>query len=551
MNLRHQRYLVLCFVVASVSVGFGQGGAPAAWTTTVTDIDTSPELTIEWLAGEGEMEVMVEGVESVWPEGEADEYFRPQFHFTSPANWINDPNGTFFADGLYHLYYQHNPWGTQWGNMHWGHATSPDLFHWTHHPLALTMETHCGGDHCFSGMCYVDTGNVSGLQVGAQAPVLAFYTVCSVTTGAQSQWLAFSVDGGYTFEPVAGNPILPADYGDDFRDPKVFWHAASNAFVMAVYRSGQTAFYRSTDLLSWTFSSETSGEPWFECPDLFALDAPDGSTAWVLLDASGKYALGDFDGYAFQQWGEGMRNELGTDFYATATWENEPNGRRIQVAFSGFGGYPATGFTNHITLPTELTLEWVQGELRLCKRPVEELAALLTEGTEHSASLVAGDSWMLPPFDQRELRIRYQVHNASVDAAWRLNFRGQTWHYDHLTGTLTWTGNDPWESSSAVVAPFAWGPMAGELISDRSSLEHFAGIPASVVADVDAPSPEQPQARLVPPGSAIPTTCNNPRLWSPLGTVLPAQRFPSTTGMVLLQCGASTVPPVRIVVAPH
>ncbi|WP_116248599.1 glycoside hydrolase family 32 protein [Nocardiopsis sp. FIRDI 009] len=242
---------------------------------------------------------------------------RPQLHFTPAENWMNDPNGLVYHDGRYHLYFQYNPEGDQWGNMSWGHATSPDLIHWEQQPLAIPYTDQ---EHVFSGGVVFDEHNTSGLGTAQNPPLVAVYTSAytdaSDRPGIQAQSLAYSLDGGYTWERYEGNPVL--DIGDpDFRDPKVFWYEEGGYWVMAaVVATDHTVhFYRSDDLLEWEFLSDfgpahADGGIW-EVPDLFELpvDGDPDDTRWVLVvnlnpgsvagGSGAQYFVGDFDGTTF------------------------------------------------------------------------------------------------------------------------------------------------------------------------------------------------------------------------------------------------------------
>ncbi|MBC9822611.1 GH32 C-terminal domain-containing protein [Terrabacter sp. MAHUQ-38] len=241
------------------------------------------------------------------------EQYRPQFHYTPAKNWMNDPNGLVFYQGEYHLFYQHNPSGNQWGNMSWGHAVSPDLVHWTELPVAIPQDDQ---EMIFSGSAVIDTNNTSGFGTRENPPMVAVYTRLDKATGVQSQALAYSTDRGRTFTKYAGNPVI--DIGSrDFRDPKVFWYEQGHEWIMSVALSAErkVAFYRSSDLKSWEHLSDfgpagATGGVW-ECPDLFPLpvDGDRKKTKWVLLvninpggiagGSANQYFTGSFDGTRF------------------------------------------------------------------------------------------------------------------------------------------------------------------------------------------------------------------------------------------------------------
>lgn len=242
---------------------------------------------------------------------------RPQFHFTARRGWLNDPNGLVWYEGEYHLFFQHNPYGWDWGNMHWGHAVSPDLVHWTELGEALTPRRY--EDWCFSGSAVVDRDNTSGFGRRGSHPLVLAYT----STG-RGECVAFSNDRGRTWTEFEGNPVVK----HAGRDPRLLWHAATDRWVMAVYdeTGGRKAivFHSSTDLKQWREESRIDG--FYECPDLFelAVEGHPGRTFWVLYGADGEYLLGRFDGKSFTPVGPGKQRLWHGDFYAAQTFSNTP-----------------------------------------------------------------------------------------------------------------------------------------------------------------------------------------------------------------------------------
>jgi levanase len=240
------------------------------------------------------------------------EPYRPQFHYTPQQNWMNDPNGPIYYKGKYHLFFQYNPSGSTWGNISWGHAVSPDLVHWTELPLAIPQDD---SEYIFSGGVVYDKNDTSGLGTSSDGPLVAIYTSAQKASGIQEQALAYSNDGGLTWTKYAGNPVLNLN-STSFRDPKVFWYAPGNDWVMVVALSDQhkVSIYTSTDLKSWTHQSDfgpagATGGQW-ECPNLVPLTVKGtNQTKWVLVVginpggyASGsadQYFVGDFDGSTF------------------------------------------------------------------------------------------------------------------------------------------------------------------------------------------------------------------------------------------------------------
>ncbi|MFW5773456.1 MAG: glycoside hydrolase family 32 protein, partial [Tangfeifania sp.] len=238
------------------------------------------------------------------PDEYYDELYRPQFHFTPEKNWHNDPNGLVYYDGEYHLFYQYNPHGKEWGYMHWGHAVSTDLVHWEHLPVALYPDENSEDkERCtaFSGSAIVDENNLLGKQQGEEKTLVAFYT--SQHCG---QRIAYSTDKGRTWKKYEGNPIIGYDETDDARDPKVFWHGPSEKYVMVLYRktsedekSKGVSVYTSENLVNWEWKSHVYG--FYECPDLVPIQVKNRpeETKWVLFDGDGSYIIGNFDGEEF------------------------------------------------------------------------------------------------------------------------------------------------------------------------------------------------------------------------------------------------------------
>lgn len=328
------------------------------------------------------------------------ERYRPQVHFTPAVNWMNDPNGLVYHDGEYHLFYQYNPYGIQWGNMSWGHAVSENLVHWTHLPVAIPEQE---GEMAFSGSAVVDHGNTSGLGTAGNPPMVAIFTGHHPAEGLQTQDLAYSTDRGRTWTRYEGNPVL--DIGaSDFRDPNVFWYAPEEKWVMIVALSPQrkVQFYESPNLKEWSLMSEfgPAGVPvgMWECPDLFQLpvEGRPGETRWVLQvdinpgsvagGSGGQYFVGDFDGTTFTP--DTSRNskvnwvDYGPDFYAAIDWANLPaaDGRTIWVGWMNNWQYaqdlPTYPWRSAQSIPRRLALREGPDGLRMVQHPVTELQQL-------------------------------------------------------------------------------------------------------------------------------------------------------------------------------
>jgi len=308
------------------------------------------------------------------------EKWRPQFHFTSRRGWNNDPNGLVFYNNEYHLFYQHNPYGTMWGNMHWGHAVSKDLIHWNEIGEALFAQKDFT---IFSGSAVVDRENSSGFQTGAENVLVAAFTANwdnRAGRSFQQQHLAYSNDRGRTWQMYDHNPVLGVQeekWNTPYnRDPKVFWFAGGGHWVMALYEQIGISIYTSQNLKDWTYQSHTEG--FYECPELFELvvDSDPARRKWVIMSASGSYVIGDFDGKKFI-WESGKHWYTDGALYAAQTFNNIPaaDGRRIQIAWGRIAS-PDMPFNQMMLFPTSLSLRTTPDGLRLFCEPVKEIEKL-------------------------------------------------------------------------------------------------------------------------------------------------------------------------------
>lgn len=318
------------------------------------------------------------------------EKYRPTYHFSPQYGWMNDPNGMVYNDGEYHLYYQHNPYGSRWSNMNWGHAVSKDLVKWEYQPEAIAPDSL---GSIFSGSAIIDKHNTAGF---GENTLIAIYTSAGKV---QSQSIAYSTDNGRTFTKYDQNPVLSDPKIVDFRDPKVFWHNKSNQWVMSLATSQTISFYGSKNLKQWEKLSEFGegigdhGGVW-ECPDLFPLRY-NGQDKWVLLvsinpggpngGSATQYFLGDFDGKNFKPdmslpypiW-----IDYGRDNYAGVSWSNIPetDGRRLFIGWMSNWDYanfvPTINFRSASTLPRELKISNNGKHLVLADYPVKEIDQL-------------------------------------------------------------------------------------------------------------------------------------------------------------------------------
>lgn len=322
------------------------------------------------------------------------EKYRPAYHHTPLYGWMNDPNGMFYKDGLWHLYYQQNPYGSKWQNMTWGHASSPDLIHWTHHPAAIEPD---GLGSIFSGSCAIDSTDTTGHGTGT---VMAMYTSAGAS---QVQSLAWSTDGGMTFKKYAANPVITLD--SEARDPNFFWNSTTNEWnlVLAHALEHEMLIFSSPDMKKWTLQSSFgkglgAQEGVWECPDLFQLPV-DGTdqTKWVLLcnlnpggpfGGSGiQYFTGDFDGHEFTPDKDANGYvatkwlDFGKDNYAMVSWSDAPQNRRTLIGWMSNWQYaaeiPTMQFRSANTLPREIGLfKGNDGQVYASTVPSPEVDAL-------------------------------------------------------------------------------------------------------------------------------------------------------------------------------
>ena len=413
------------------------------------------------------------------------EALRPQLHVSARRGWVNDPNGMVFADGEYHLFFQHNPLGWNWGNMHWGHAVSRDLLHWQELGDALAPDRF---GPMFSGSGVVDRKDTSGLGKGGRPPLLFFYTAAGDPT---VQGLASSTDLGRTLVKYETNPIL-GQITPGNRDPKVFWHEPTRRWVMVLYieRPNEPKaearqaiqFLTSPDAKAWTRESITDG--FFECPDLFELpvDGDPARTKWVLTAASSEYMLGRFDGKRFTPESPKLPGHRGKGFYAAQTFADIPaaDGRRIQIGWLQAPS-PGMAFNQCQSLPLSLSLRTTTDGLRLAREPVKELEKLRLRS--HHAGPLTVRPGQTNPMDAvkgelLELRAEFAP---GPDSLVHFDVRGVPITYDAAKGELDVHG-------VRAPAPPREGKIRLTLYADRTAFEVFVNdgltyVPIPVIPD--------------------------------------------------------------------
>ncbi|KLU01375.1 Sucrose-6-phosphate hydrolase [Rhodopirellula islandica] len=388
---------------------------------------------------------------------------RPQFHFTQKVGWINDPNGMVYHDGTWHFFFQHNPVSLPWGNMTWGHATSQDLLHWEQQPNKLFPKTMATGN-CFSGGATVDKHNTSGW---GENTLVAFLT----DTGS-GEAVTYSNDGGKTFQWYEGNPIVK----HQGRDPKVIWYTYDDAdtplneaakelgghWVMVVYdehpEHGQNAaFYTSINLKDWTLQSHLPG--YFECTELFELpiDSDQANSRWVVFAADAKYAIGSFDGKTFTPEHVGKHQVHWGNYYASQTFDNTPDGRRIQM---GWLRINAPGpYNQHFSFPHELSLRTTEDGVRMFAQPIDEIEALRSNRHQLPPQDLTADEAISLPVGSDLLDVQCTIEIGTASSL-ELTVAGRTIRYDAKTQNLNETPLNPVD-----------GKISVRVLADRSLTE--------------------------------------------------------------------------------
>lgn len=452
------------------------------------------------------------------------EKFRPVYHHTPAYGWMNDPNGMFYKDGVYHLYFQYNPYGSVWANMHWGHSTSTDLMHWNFEGSAIVPDAWGA---IFSGSCVVDHNNTAGFGKDA---VIAFYTSAKASPwgDVQSQSMAYSLDNGKTFVKYEGNPILTSSE-KDFRDPKVFWYAPGKHWVMMLAVGQHMEIYSSVNLKEWKKESEfgamqgAHGGVW-ECPDLVEIPV-EGTREkkWVLIcnlnpggpfgGSAAQYFVGSFDGKKFVNESPTQTKwmDWGKDNYATVTWNNAPDGRCIALGWMSNWQYannvPTRQYRSANTLARDLTLYREGQELYLKSTPSVEVKKARGKKVSIPSFRVSEKHEIVNLFEDNqgayEVEILIQNAGASKIAFCLLNDKGEkvSMYYDlnrkqfvmdrSESGTVDFSKDFP----AVTVAPANVDKeLTLRLFVDRSSIEAFGEDGKFVMTNLVFPS--QPYVKM-------------------------------------------------------
>jgi fructan beta-fructosidase len=473
------------------------------------------------------------------------EQFRPQFHFSPAAHWMNDPNGLVFYKGEYHLFYQYYPDSNVWGPMHWGHAISNNLVNWKHMPAALFPDSL---GYIFSGSAVADVKNTSGLGTPENPPLVAIFTYhdpVGEKKGSltfQNEGLAYSKDAGRSWIKYAANPVLKNPGIRDFRDPKVIWHEESGKWVMILAVHDRIHLYSSPDLIHWSFLSEfgqgtgAHGGVW-ECPDLFRMKVKGtNDMKWVMLvsinpggpngGSATQYFVGNFDGTRFINESKEIGwVDWGRDNYAGVTWSNisASDGRRLFIGWMSNWQYanvvPTTVWRNAMTLPRELELMHTEEGYLLVSNPARELEILRTEKTQvyeelHGSEKVRDVFIDSINLGQCELIFDFEQSGPSVDSFGiilqnAVNEKlviGYSVRHHELFVDRTSAGMSGFSGSFAGIAkaPYkADKKMQFHIFLDASSAELFVDHGCRVLTNLVFPTVRYNQLKVFSPGGSV------------------------------------------------
>ncbi len=398
------------------------------------------------------------------------EKYRPQFHFTAKKNWLNDPNGLFYYNGTYHLFFQYMPPHRPGAYKDWGHATSTDLVHWEQTPRHITPHKVWGG--CWSGSAVVDVNNTSGFQAGKEKPIVAF-----ITNGGNpgdgigplcTQCIAYSTDGGMNFTYYDQNPVIK-NINRSNRDPKVAWDPSSRKWIMSLYmdKDNDYGLFASSDLKQWEYLSTVSLKGVAECPGFEPLPVDGDSTRrkWLLFGANGNYVTGSFDGKKFKPETGVQIADYGKNYYAGQIWNNAPDGRTIHIAWMPTKPYPGMPFEQQMNFPTEIKLKTTPAGVRMFRMPVKEISLLYDKEIKWQKMLNSQSENPLGDLknDLYDISLDVDVRRAS---SFDVVIRGTTIHYDAAKKMIYCGGK--WVPN--IFVPEDWRASADRKITDLNAM---------------------------------------------------------------------------------
>ena len=446
-------------------------------------------------------EVMIDSFQTFdsYSEIKYDESLRPQFHFSSKKNWINDPNGMVYYKGEYHLFFQHNPKAIHWGNMTWGHAVSKDMVHWEQLQHAILPY---GNGTIFSGTAAVDYPNSLGKNTEEEKAIVAYFTHAqNDNKDLFYQAGAFSTDRGRTFQLIGGGRPLVPNQGFDRgeRDPKIFWHTPSKKWVLILWIKranqkqpddlGKVRFFGSTDLKNWKKLSDFDRKWVYECMDLVELrvDGDPNNKKWLIYDASFDYEIGTFDGQSLVTDQKNHLGDLGDAYYAAQTFNNSPDGRTVIMGWlrtrnNNMYVDQNMPFNQHMSFPATMELKKTAEGIRLFRWPVEEIKSLYQKGYlfEEIESGVLNEKLKGKKFEEIDL---YASFDRSKISSFQMNIRGQMLTYEK--------GN--FYFNDVMLPTVNLNKVNVRILLDRTTIEIFADDGLSVLSTYAVSAPENTQ----------------------------------------------------------
>ena len=458
------------------------------------------------------------------------EKYRPQFHFSPTYGWMNDPNGMFFFDDTYHLFYQYYPDDNVWGPMHWGHATSKDLINWENLPIAIYPD---GNNYIFSGSAIVDNDNKSGLGKGINPPIIAFYTnhdmflerkwngeLDSPYINVETQHIAYSIDLGKSWIKYANNPVIENPGYRDYRDPKVTWLDDYKKWIISLAARDRIIFYSSDNLIDWKYLSEFTGygemNGVWECPDLFPLRDKEGNKKWVLLVSINKsspnggsgtqYFIGDFDGNTFTIDRNFLMDkksiwvDYGSDNYAGVTWNNTKNSINSRKFIGWMSNWkygefvPTYNWRSSMTIARDVSLFRINGSYRLKFKPVglEKISKLNFSGKIKEKHKIKDNlNWIkISDINSNEFEINFENEKENLS----INFSSNSFKIDRSNFVFKPSKVDEkrkLKSESFLnnfiksqIAYFERDVKSLDIIIDKSSIEIFINDGELVITDI-------------------------------------------------------------------
>ena len=408
------------------------------------------------------------------------EAYRPQFHFSAKKNWLNDPNGLVYYDGVYHMFFQYMPPHRPGAYKDWGHAISRDLIHWEQIPNHITPHKVWAG--CWSGSAVVDEHNVTGFQNGDEKPIIAF-----ITNGGHpndglgpmcTQCIAYSTDAGKTFTYYDKNPVIRNIHNAN-RDPKVVWDANSKQWIMSLYMDKECEFglFASNNLKDWRQLSTLTLDGVTECPGFLPVpaDGDNNNIKWLFFGANGKYKIGSFDGTHFQPETEILEGDFGKNFYAAMTWSNVPDGRWLHLAWMPTRRYPDMPFEQQMNFPTELTLRTTPNGLRVYRIPVREISNLYDRHDRWKNKTITPGNNILSKLkgDLYDMQFEFDMTQSS---SFTIGIRGANICYNADKQEISCNGptvDNKWADLGRATLKSIDGKVKLRILVDRTSIEIF------------------------------------------------------------------------------